>query len=562
MGNFTINHYSRLTVNTSDLRVRYVLDMAELPTLTERQDMDKNDDRDVSDSELKAYIHDRTPKWLAKLSASVDDTQVVWTLHNAVVKFTPGVANLATMRIEIDATAPLAPGAHRIAYHDLNYPDRPGWKEMVVAAGPGVEKPAGEFPDKELSRELRSYPNDLISNPPQVSGADFTVDIPAPKPIPVQTTSKVAVKPKALKLAGESSPPHVPELTLFSVLGLDNLRPARVATKPVPPLAAKMRSTVPAPLPRPVPVSPVVVPSPSPEPPSVVPGVPVSRWSRIFHSLVAVKTITPTVLLVSLLIAFGLGALHALQPGHGKTLVAAYLVGQRGTARHAVLLGITVTISHTFGVFLLGAVALYASNYILPQVLAPWMGFFSGVLVAIIGGTMLVGRLRELRRERAHSHAHSMGLDHEHHHHPVHVHSHDHEHEHDHSHRLAHSHGPFGEHTHEIPETISLRSLIALGVSGGIVPCWDALIVLVGAVAIHQTLYGMGLIIAFSAGLATTLTAAGLFVVWGQKATGLSRLTPERIRLVSIMGNMVVLMIGCYLAVQSLVSGGIVGKRY
>jgi len=85
--------------------------------------------------------------------------------------------------------------------------------------------------------------------------------------------------------------------------------------------------------------------------------------------------------------------------------------------------------------------------------------------------------------------------------------------------------------------------------------------VLLGAVAIHQTLYGMGLILAFSAGLAATLTTAGLVVVWGQSATGLSRLTPERVRVVSILGNTVVLMIGCYLAVQSLVGGGILGKR-
>ena len=91
------------------------------------------------------------------------------------------------------------------------------------------------------------------------------------------------------------------------------------------------------------------------------------------------------VLFSAALIAAGLGALHALEPGHGKTIVAAYLVGSRGTARHAVLLGIVVTAAHTAGVYLLGALTLYASRYIVPEQLYPWLGAISGLSVAGLG---------------------------------------------------------------------------------------------------------------------------------------------------------------------------------
>ncbi|HEY3414695.1 MAG TPA: hypothetical protein VGM51_16780 [Armatimonadota bacterium] len=544
MGNFTINHYARLRVEKGSLRLRYVLDMAELPTMVERQVMDLNSDNDVSDAEVKSYIRSRTPRWLGNLPTSVDGTAVSWTLKGADARFTPGVANLATMKVELDAVAPLRPGIHRIEFKDANYPERPGWKEMVVEAATGIPPIAGNTLNKEISRELRAYPPDRLSNPPQDSSADFTVNIPAapPAPKPVQ---RIAATPAPVKHATVSTPPvAVPWAPLIDVPGID--------TSPAPKATASLKPTTkvrPAPAPgaRPAPAA-VALPAPAPtQPPVASAAPPPSRWARAFHSLVAVKRITPAVLLMSLLIAFCLGGIHALQPGHGKTLVAAYLVGQRGTARHAILLGITVTLSHTFGVFLLGAVALYGSQFVLPEVLQPWLGVASGVLVALIGGGMLLARLREIGRERAHSAAHSHHGEHTQHHH--------------HDHAVTHSHGVGGEHTHSVPNSITVGSLLALGISGGIVPCPDALIVLLGAIAIHQTLYGMALIVAFSAGLAVTLTAAGLAVVWGQQRTPLARLTPRGVRAVSIVGNAIVLAIGIALALQSLAATRVLTGR-
>ena len=191
------------------------------------------------------------------------------------------------------------------------------------------------------------------------------------------------------------------------------------------------------------------------------------------------------VLVLLLLAAFGWGALHALSPGHGKAMVAAYLVGTRGSTRDALLLGATVTVTHTAGVIALGVVALGLSAWILPEQLYPWLTLLSGALVVGVGVSVLRGRLRGL----GHRHPHGA---------------------HDHAHG-PHEHGH--HHAHEPAPRPSRRSLLALGASAGIIPCPSALVVLLGAVAQHRIGLGLVLIVAFSAGLAATLSALGIAVV-------------------------------------------------
>ena len=181
------------------------------------------------------------------------------------------------------------------------------------------------------------------------------------------------------------------------------------------------------------------------------------------------------VLILLLLAAFGWGAVHALSPGHGKAMVAAYLVGTRGTARHAAALGATVTVAHTAGVLLLGVVALTLSAFVLPEQLYPWLNLASGLLVVVVGGAVLRSRARR-RKHAAHDH---------HHHH-----------EHD----------------------LSSRGLLAMGASAGLIPCPSALVVLLGAVAQHQLALGLVMIVAFSLGLAATLTVLGIAVVHASRA--------------------------------------------
>src|SRR2546425_5744464 len=217
-------------------------------------------------------------------------------------------------------------------------------------------------------------------------------------------------------------------------------------------------------------------------------GHPASVSRDRFAELIAVPNLTPLIALIGLLISASLGALHALSPGHGKTIVGAYLVGSRGTARHAAFLGMTVTITHTLGVFALGLVMLFASQYIVPERLFPILSLISGGIVLVIGLGLFIRRLRSaLKHSRGHEHSHD---------HPHHDHNHSHDGE-------PHSHLPPGA---DEPR-IGLRSLLALGISGGLLPCPSALVVLLSAISLHRVGYGLVLVIAFSLGLATTLTA-------------------------------------------------------
>jgi nickel/cobalt transporter (NicO) family protein len=200
-----------------------------------------------------------------------------------------------------------------------------------------------------------------------------------------------------------------------------------------------------------------------------------------------------------LAIAFVLGAGHALTPGHGKTMVAAYLVGTQGTTQQAFLLGLITTLTHTLGVFALGVIALCASQYILPETLYPILTVISGMTVCAVGVSLLRSRLH-LKPEQQDHHRHSSNQHHahvHHHHHPDHP-------THDHSHRL-----PQGG--------VTLRSLVALGIAGGLVPCPSALILLLSAIAFHQVILGLFLTVAFSLGMACTLIAIGLAVVYASQ---------------------------------------------
>ncbi len=240
----------------------------------------------------------------------------------------------------------------------------------------------------------------------------------------------------------------------------------------------------------------------------VIPELQTSTPQDILTSLVHQQDLSIPFYLLALGISLALGALHALTPGHGKTVVAAYLVGSRGTTRHAIALGSIVTLTHTGSVFLLGLVTLVASRYFLPTRLIPILEVLSGALILVLGLGLLAQRIRDGRKTRFmehHSHEHD-----EHHH----EHSHEHDHQRDHEHVHDHGHGP---HTHEVPDQLTWRSLITLGVSGGLVPCPDAVAILLVAIAINRILLGLALIVAFSLGLAAVLIVIGLLMVHGRR---------------------------------------------
>lgn len=264
--------------------------------------------------------------------------------------------------------------------------------------------------------------------------------------------------------------------------------------------------------------------------------------------LVKVTELSPLFLLTALLLSLALGSLHALTPGHGKTLVAAYLIGSRGRSRDAVFLGLVVTLTHTGSVILLGALTLLASQYILPGLIAPWLEIVSGMLVIIFGFNLFYQRRQVLTDWWAARHikkprfslqsatviqpAARFGL------------------RSTSSMEHAHIHGP-GGHTHLPTGEITWKSLLALGISGGLVPCPDAIAILLVAVAINRILFGMALIVAFSVGLALVLILIGIAMVQGVRLVARSDMLTRFSRYTPLVSAVVVAGLGVGLTVNA-----------
>jgi len=239
-------------------------------------------------------------------------------------------------------------------------------------------------------------------------------------------------------------------------------------------------------------------------------GEAASRQSGGFESLIARDDLGLGVILLSLAIAAFWGAVHALTPGHGKAIVAGYLVGSRGKPRHAIALGLIVTATHTVGVFALGLVTLLLSQFVVPERLYPWLTLASGLLVVGVGASVLLSRLRHRR---------------------VHAHGHDHDHHHD-------GYGRGG--------------LLGVGVAAGLLPCPSALVVLLSAIALHRIGLGLALIVAFSVGLAATITGIGLVAVFARRAFGRLQLDGAVIRALPALSALVILVVGIGITAKSL----------
>jgi nickel/cobalt exporter len=506
LGNFTVNHFIRLEVAPSLLHVRFVVDMAEVATLQELQAAGATDPSAPTDSELQAYLDRAATEYAAGLIISIDGTRVIVHPVATAVSTPEGAAGLKTLRVECDMASdlpPAAPGvARRIHLEDANHRGRIGWHELVVSSDSGLVIFDSSAFGNAVTDELRAYPQDSLAAPLDERSGEFSYAL------------------GAIPAGGK-------------------------------PLITRQGSRT-------------------------------AQARDRLAELIAVPRVTPMVALFGLLIAAALGGLHALSPGHGKTIVGAYLVGARGTPRHAAFLGLTVTATHTAGVFALGLVTLVASRYVLPERLFPLLSFASGVIVVVMGATLFFRRLRAalsrpaagfVGTQRPHADSHRHGHTHDehhlhsdpHHHGAPHFHEdgqldHHHSHNHDHGHSdqggaVTHSHGG-SVHTHLPPgangSRVTWRSLLALGISGGLLPCPSALVVLLGSISLHRVGYGLILVAAFSAGLASVLTAIGLLFVYAgrfmKSAIGAGRLA----RVIPVLSALVIAGAGLVICWQSL----------
>jgi nickel/cobalt exporter len=262
-------------------------------------------------------------------------------------------------------------------------------------------------------------------------------------------------------------------------------------------------------------------------PPAIDSAPSAERDTGGFEALIAQGDLSAGVLGLTLLIAAFWGAAHALTPGHGKALVAAYLVGTRGSPRHAFMLGGTVTVAHTAGVFGIGVVTLALSQFILPEKLYPWLTLASGLLVVAVGGAVLRQRLRARGRGPHHHH-------HDHHDH--------HQHGHDSHHR---------EHNHD-DAALTSKGILGVGVAAGLLPCPSALVVLLSAIALHRVGLGLALIVAFSVGLAATITGIGLVAVYARRAFGRLSLDGPIVRVLPSVSAALILAVGVVITARSL----------
>jgi ABC-type nickel/cobalt efflux system permease component RcnA len=288
---------------------------------------------------------------------------------------------------------------------------------------------------------------------------------------------------------------------------------------------------------------------------SAVPGGIGAELPPIFRE----ADLTPIVLLLSIATAFALGAGHALTPGHGKTLMAAYLVGTKGTAVHAVGLGLSITVSHTIGILVIAGLVVGAQGLLPPDAVVRAAPAVAAVTIAGLGGWMLLTELRRRRAVRqaanAHAHAHEHGLSHEH------GLDHDHGHHADNDHDEAagtHRHGGVS-HSHLPPSgsTLSWRGLFALGLAGGLIPSTSALFILLGSIVAGRPAFGFVLVVIFGLGMAAVMTAVGLIVVAARgrldavpSGSGLGRVA----RFAPLAAAVVVFAVGIYLSIQTIAS--------
>jgi nickel/cobalt exporter len=267
-----------------------------------------------------------------------------------------------------------------------------------------------------------------------------------------------------------------------------------------------------------------------------------------------------------LLAAFLFGAAHAFTPGHGKTLVAAYLIGERGTVRHAILLAFTTTITHTGSVIAVAAILWSVYGNEVPGRTQGGLQFVAGLLVTGVGAWLLLrratgqadhfhffgGHHHHHSHGGGHGHSHSHSDGHSHSHDQAHSHSHDQAHSHSHNHTHSHSH----DHAHAAPnsakKSVGWLRIVLMGMGGGIVPCWDAVLLLVAAAAMNRVGFAVPLLLAFSAGLGAVLVGLGISVVYAYRM-GAHRFREQRwFQLLPMVSAVFLVGVGIWLCKQGI----------
>jgi nickel/cobalt transporter (NicO) family protein len=437
LGNLTVNTYAGIVVARDRVRVDYVLDLAELPTVQAKQRIDSDGDGSTNPAELDAYRLSECSTLARGLDLELGSAPLTLAPDHSSLRFLPGQGGLQTLRLECALTAParVTTKAH-VTFEDTNLTDRIGWREITFN-GDGTTLSGSDAPTSSRSNRLLAYPTNGRS-PLRELSASANVRGGGPRLAPTATPTATPIAPQAR--------------------GAD----------------------------------------------------PLTSW---FQRTVGERNLTAGLALLALLVAVVLGGLHAMAPGHGKTMMAAYVVGRRGTPRQVAAIGLTVAITHTGGVLALGTI-IWLSRAVAPDRLLPWLTVASGSMLALCGAALLYRRV--VLDRTGHSHLRLPGLpDHDHPHPHDHPH-HDHLHDHDHHHHGDHDHPHHHDLHDDDPAPFRKAWLVLMGVAGGLVPTPSALVVLLGAAALHRIWFGIVLVTLYGLGMATSLMGAGLLLVRAQ----------------------------------------------
>ena len=465
LGNFTVNRALGVALSASEVRIDYVADLAELPTIQLRGERANG---------LDAFAAARCASAADQVVLRVDGLAVPLTTAGGSATLNPGEAGLETLRLECPLTAPLhlAAGSASVELDDRSFPDRLGLQE-VTFQGFGVDGD-GRVPGASPTARLTDY-----------SRNDAKLTTPGPVRFGVTVRDRAASIDAATI---DGAPQPAPEKTS----GRDAL-----------------------------------------------------------SGLLAKGSTGPWSLAVALAVAAGLGAVHGLAPGHGKTVVAASLVGRRGTRRQALGLALAVALSHTLGVFVLGGLSLVAAATFPLERMYGGLRVASALLVLGLGLAMATQVLRRRSASRRHDHAHHHDHDH-----AQHSHSPDDQHH----GLLPHRHADFDR--IDLSRSLNWRTLAVVGLSGGLVPSASAVLLLLGALQTGRVAFGAAAVLAFGVGMSSALVGVGLGVVaisrrrqWNEQDA--SALSLRLQRAVPSVAAVSLLAVGTLLLVRSVAALGV-----
>jgi ABC-type nickel/cobalt efflux system permease component RcnA len=508
LGNFTINHYAGIRVEPDRVRLDVVVDRAEIPTFQVVDGLDTDGDGRLTAGETVGVPVPACLEVAADLRLAVDGAPAAITLVGAGASFPPGNGGLPTMRLVCELTAPaVVGGATRISLRDEFSAARIGWREMT-AVGSGVTVLTAGIPATSLSTRLTAYPTSLASAP---DVRELTFDVRPGGPILPDPAIPDAAQVEPVTVDGSGSGLAVGETVTGSSPG-----------------SAPAGTTG----------------SPSSSPEAAVPG-----GAEALPDVLRRAPVDPLFAIAALVVAAALGAGHALTPGHGKTLMAAYLVGTRGTRAHALGLGLTVSVTHTIGILILALVVLAAETALPADLVVRLAPLVAAASIVAVGTWMLLGELRRRRsaglgRDHGHAHGHAHGHSH------GHEHQHDHEldHEHDEAYHEGHAHAHEGR-------PMRWRGLAVLGLAGGLIPSANALLILLGTMAAGRAAWGVLLVGAFGLGMAAVMSGIGLAAVGARsvldRASGPLPFDAAR-RLVPLATSLLVLGLGVVLSAEAI----------